>query len=299
VTFNELARQAAMLKVWQVVLLKTGGIILAAWVLLRIGYTLIDRLAGRLRAAAVYTVEEKRVATLATLARSVVRYALNFIAATTVLSAFGINTASILAGAGIVGLAVGFGAQSLVRDVITGFFLILENQFSVGEYLTAGGVSGIVEEIGLRTTRLRDFSGELHTIPNGEIKITTNHSRGSIRAVVDVAVPYEEDLSRVLQVLQQVADEARLDLKERLREGPEILGVHSLGPSDMVVRITARTAPLGQWALERELRRRIKEAFDREAIEIAHSRQVLVASEGRRHQLPPPLSPGEETRLRL
>lgn len=281
-TLQELSDRLTGLPPWQIAGLRVLGVLIAGWVAFRIAERVIDQVVERTRQAGARAAQERRVHTLAAVARSVVRYAINFVVITTALSALGINTASILAGAGIVGLAVGFGAQSLVKDVITGFFIILENQYLVGEYLTAGGVSGFVEEIGLRTSRLRDFTGEVHTIPNGEIKITTNHSRGPMRALVDVGVAHEEDLSHVLQVLGRVMEEVRSDLAVILREGPDVLGVVALGAPEVVIRIVASTVPLEQWTVEREIRRRVKDAFEQAGIEMPYARTVLVSGEATR-----------------
>ncbi|HAI21430.1 MAG TPA: mechanosensitive ion channel protein MscS [Clostridiales bacterium UBA8153] len=219
--------------------------------------------------------DERRLKTLETLVMSVARYSIGLAAIIAILGVLGIDTTSILAGAGIIGLAVGFGAQNLVRDIITGFFLVFEDQFSVGEFVTIGGQSGLVEEMGLRVTKLRAFAGEVHVIPNSNIAVTTNHSRGDMRAMVDVSVAYEEDVERVTQILNQTLAGVK-EANPSIRDGPTVLGVFSFGPSEMVFRIVARTEPMAQWALEREIRRAVKLAFDREGIEIPYPRLVQV-----------------------
>ncbi|MEW6523538.1 MAG: mechanosensitive ion channel family protein [Bacillota bacterium] len=219
--------------------------------------------------------EEKRLKTLETLLVSLLQYSVGLAALLAILAVLGIDTTSILAGAGIIGLALGFGAQNLVRDIITGFFIVFEDQFSVGDYVTAGGESGIVEEMGLRVTKIRDFAGNLHVIPNSNITHTANHSRGNMRAMVDVAVAYEEDIERVTHILNQTAGElARTN--PAIREGPTVLGLAKLGESEMVFRIIARTEPMAQWAVEREILRAVKLAFDRQGIEIPYPRRVQV-----------------------
>ena len=176
----------------------------------------------------------------------------------------------ILAGFGILGLAVSFGAQSLVKDIISGFFMLLENQFGVGDVIEAAGKSGSVERMTLRVVVLRDLQGRLHIIPNGEIKSITNMTAGWARAVVDVGIGYGADLDRALVV---VTDEAKKfdddpEWKGRL-DGPiEVPGVEQLGESGVVIRILIRTIAGSQWAAAREFRRRLKLRLDREGIEI-------------------------------
>ncbi|RKO68005.1 mechanosensitive ion channel family protein [Desulfofundulus salinus] len=253
-------------------------ILVLAFVIMRLGDAAVERFFNNWNKLG--PVDGRRAQTLRTLLKSGLRYTVYFIAMVTILNLFGVRVEAILAGAGVVGLAVGFGAQNLVRDVITGFFLLLEDQFAVGDYITAAGVSGTVEEMGLRVTRLRDFGGELHIIPNGQITQVTNHSRGNMRALVEVGVAYEEDLDRVTAVLQQVCEQAARDMADIIAEGPHVLGVVNFGQSDVVIRIIAYTKPMQQWYVERELRRRIKEAFDRENIEIPYPRRVVLSMSG-------------------
>ncbi|MBE3586744.1 mechanosensitive ion channel family protein [Desulfofundulus thermocisternus] len=253
-------------------------IIALTFLLMRAGSAAVDRFFHKWDN--IEAVESRRVHTLRTLMKSGLRYTLYFVSLVTILNMFGVRVEAILAGAGVVGLAVGFGAQNLVRDVITGFFLLLEDQFAVGDYITVAGVSGTVEEMGLRVTRLRDFGGELHIIPNGQIIQVTNHSRGNMRALVEVGVAYEENLDRVIDVLQQVCEQAARDMADIIAEGPHVLGVVNFGQSDVVIRIIAYTKPMQQWYVERELRRLIKEAFDREGIEIPYPRRVVLSMSG-------------------
>ncbi|WP_242868897.1 mechanosensitive ion channel family protein [Desulfotomaculum copahuensis] len=208
----------------------------------------------------------RRAQTMRTLLKSVLHYSVYFVVLVTVLSMFGVRVEAILAGAGVVGLAVGFGAQNLVRDIITGFFILLEDQFAVGDYITASGVSGTVEEIGLRITRLRDFGGELHIVPNGQIKQVTNHTRGSMQSQVDIRVAYEEDPDRIMALLQEVSRAVAADMAAVITEGPDVLGVVGLGAEGMTFRLVAKTRPMQQWSVEREIRRRAKETFDREGV---------------------------------
>lgn len=216
----------------------------------------------------------KRANTIGIILKKSVKYVLYFIAVLTVLEMFGIKTTSILATAGVGGLAIGFGAQSLVKDVITGFFILLEDQFAVGDYIKISDFEGIVEELGIRVTKLRDFSGELHIIPNGEIQIVTNRTRGAMRAAVTVDIAYEEDINRAIRVIEELSQEMK-ETNDFILDGPTVLGVDAFGSSGVSIRIVAKTEAMEQWDVERTLRKKIKEAFDRENIEIPYKKMVL------------------------
>ncbi|SHM17758.1 small conductance mechanosensitive channel [Caldanaerovirga acetigignens] len=248
-------------------------ILISAAAAIKAGASVIDRLfAMKFKRLPV---DESRMKTLAGLLKSVLRYTVYLIAAVVMLDTFGVKTSSIIAAAGIGGLAIGFGAQSLVKDVISGFFIIFENYFQIGDYVETAGVSGVVEEMGLRTTKLRDFGGQIHIIPNGEITRVTNYSRGNLRALVNVRISYEEDLNRVIEILEEVAEEVR-QKRNDIVEGPTVLGVSDFGPSEAVITIWARTLPMQQWSVERELRKAIKERFDREGIEIPYPKMIVI-----------------------
>ncbi|MFZ0368382.1 MAG: mechanosensitive ion channel family protein, partial [Halobacillus sp.] len=201
-------------------------------------------------------------------------YSITFIFIVMLLSALSIEIGPLLAGAGIVGLAIGFGAQGLVSDIVTGFFLLSERQVEVGDYVTAGGYDGVVEEVGIRTTLLRSFDGTLNFIPNRNISGVANHSRGNMRALEDIGIGYDENIDQAMTVLKEVADEFAND--ERFKEGPSVLGVQSLGSSDVVIRILGKTENMEQWAVERDLRKAMKEALDQAGIEIPYPHQVYV-----------------------
>lgn len=217
----------------------------------------------------------KRAKTLATLLKSVIRYIVIFIAIAMTLELFGINIGPLLTAAGLASLAIGFGAQNLVRDIITGFFILLEDQFNVGDYITTAGVSGIVEDMGLRTTKVRDLGGGLHVIPNGEISIVTNHMGDKMRVLFNVSITYEEDLDRVFSILEDVLRKAREDMTD-IVEGPQILGVQELAESGVRIAILARAKPLTQWQTERELRRRIRVAFVQNNVGVPYPRQYVI-----------------------
>jgi moderate conductance mechanosensitive channel len=216
-----------------------------------------------------------RAQTLQSLSKNIVGYVLIFIFFVTVLQIFGIQVTAILAGAGIVGLAVGFGAQGLVSDVVTGFFILLEKQVDVGDYVSTGSFSGIVEEVGLRTTHIRGFDGTLHYVPNREITSVSNHSRGNMRALVDIGISYDDDIDKAIVVLQQVCDQVAQE-DDNIVEGPNVIGVQTLGASDVVLRIIGKTKNMEQWGVERKLRKAMKEALDQNGIEIPFPHQVYI-----------------------
>lgn len=220
--------------------------------------------------------DHRRANTLQKLLHSVIRYVFFFIAVITILDGMGVPIMAVLSAAGILGLAVGFGAQNLVKDIITGFFILFEDQFSVGEYVETQGVGGVVEEVGLRITKLRDWDGKLHIIPNGSIAMVTNFNRGSMRALVEVGVSYDENIDRVLEVLKSVCKSVNDDYPAIITTEPKVVGVTALGQSEVVIRIVAKTIPMEQWGIEMELRKRIKDTFEREGIEIPYPHQVVI-----------------------
>lgn len=217
-------------------------------------------------------ISEARVITLEKLLLNIYSYILIFIFITMIFSVFDLDIGPLIASAGVVGLAIGFGAQGLVSDIVTGFFILLEKQIEVGEYVTTAGYDGIVEEIGLRTTQIRSFDGTLNFIPNRQLEGISNHSRGTMRALVDIGISYDDNIDFAMQILQDVCETFSTD--ERFVEGPQVIGVQSLGSSDVVLRVIGHTQNMEQWQCEREMRKAIKEAFDKNGIEIPFPQQV-------------------------
>ena len=181
-------------------------VFIAIRISIKISHILIDKF-FRKQQSFKFKMEDKKASTLAIILKSIAKYLLYFIGIVPILEIFGINPSSILATAGIGGLAIGFGAQNLVKDVITGFFILFEDQYAVGDYIKTGEFDGIVEEIGLRVTKIRAFSGELYIIPNGNIQSVTNKCRGAMRAWVNVSIAYEEDIDNAIKVLTSLATE--------------------------------------------------------------------------------------------
>lgn len=226
------------------------------------------------RAELKFFTNNKRATTIGGILKNIIKYTLYFIGIIMILDVFNVNTTSIIATAGIGGLAIGFGAQSLVKDVITGFFILAEDQYAVGDYVKIDSYEGIVEEIGLRVTKLRDFSGDLHIIPNGMIQIVTNKSRGAMRALVKVSIAYEEDVDNAISVFKKVCEEIKNSNKD-IVEGPDIIGVSDMDNVGVVITIVAKTKPMSQWAVEREIRKKALEALKKENIKIPYPKVIV------------------------
>jgi small-conductance mechanosensitive channel len=224
----------------------------------------------------------KRTETLAKLIRKTIKAVVLTMAALMILQTLGINIGPLLAGAGIIGLAVGFGAQSLVKDVIGGFFILLENHMNVGDVVQVAGKSGLVESINLRVTRLRDYYGEVHVIPNGEIAVLTNMTKGFSRAVLDIGVAYKEDVDKVMLIMKDVAEEMMNDPEwsDRILSDIDMAGLDSFGDSSVNIKARIDTKPLQQWSVAREYRRRLKNVFDEKGVEIPFPHVTLYMGEG-------------------
>jgi moderate conductance mechanosensitive channel len=216
-------------------------------------------------------VEQRRVQTIGKLLKNVASYVVYFIVMLLALSEFNINLGPLLAGAGVVGLAIGFGAQSLVKDVITGFFIILEDQFAVGDVIQTGTFKGTVEMIGLRATRLSSWTGEVYIIPNGLINEVTNYSLRNSLAIVDVAIAYEVDIDRAIAAIRETVS---LVADENLAKPAEVLGVQALSPSEVTLRVIAECRPNTQAVVSRKLNAEIKKTLDAQGIEIPNPRMI-------------------------
>ncbi|MFI8576937.1 mechanosensitive ion channel family protein [Rossellomorea aquimaris] len=272
--------------------IKIVAIMIFTYIALRLGRSAI-RNVFRVRSRSPLKFTERRETTLSKLLENVLTYVIYFISLMTILSTLDIDVKGLIAGAGIVGLAVGFGAQNLVRDIITGFFIIFEDQFSVGDYVRIGSAEGTVEEIGLRTTKIKSWTGELHIFPNGNITEVTNFSIHNSIAVVDVSIAYEENIEEAEKVMQELL--LALPQKyEDLVNPPELLGVQTLGASDVVIRIVAETVPMRHWYMARMIRKEVKLCLDEHGIEIPFPRMVMYSRQDQED-----LQPREEKQRKL
>lgn len=213
---------------------------------------------------------EKRINTLTGILKGLVKIVLLTVYMMIVLKKLGIDIGPILASAGIIGLAVGFGAQELVRDIISGFFILLENQVRTGDVAIINGTGGLVENIELRTITLRDFTGTIHIFQNGKISTLSNMTKEWSAAVFDIGVAYKEDVTRVMEIMRQVGDEMQKDEEfgAKILEPIEVLGLDKFGDSAIVIKARFKTKPIMQWGVSREYNKRLKSAFDKEGIEI-------------------------------
>ncbi len=248
------------------------GIIIGAFVALRILHLAVDRMERLVEDTDAPTMSEaeKRAKTLGKIINSAGFVIIIGISVMMVMSEFNMDIMPIITGAGIAGLAIGFGAQNLVRDVISGFFLILEDQIRVGDVARINGIGGVVEAIKLRTTIVRDIEGTVHIFPNGEIKQVANLTKQFSYSVINVGIAYKENIDDVMEVLKGVGRDLAQDpgYSNLLMDSLEIMGVEDLADSQVTIRIRIKTLPQKQWMVARELRRRIKNTFDAKGIEI-------------------------------
>jgi small-conductance mechanosensitive channel len=222
--------------------------------------------------------QAKRSATLSRVLVRAVDVTAVLLAASIALGEAGFQLGPLIAGAGVVGLAIGFGAQTLVRDLLGGVFVLLENQYAAGDVVNIAGIGGTVQSVNLRRTVLRDLDGILHTIPNGDVRISSNLTRSFARVNLDVSVGYGEDLDRVRTVIDAVGRELAADGEwaEKILEPPAVLRVNALADSGVELKVLGTVRPMRQWEVAGELRQRIKEAFDREGIEIPFPHTVVL-----------------------
>ncbi|RJE83304.1 mechanosensitive ion channel family protein [Paenibacillus sp. 1011MAR3C5] len=215
--------------------------------------------------------QARRMTTVGKLVKNVVTYIMYFIVFMLLLSEVGINLGPLLAGAGVVGIAIGFGAQSLVKDILTGFFIILEDQFAVGDVIQTGTFKGTVEVIGLRTTKILSWTGEVHMVPNGMINEVTNFSVNNTLAVVDVLVAYEAQVDKAMSIISDTMNQLE---HENLVNKPEVLGVQLMSATSVTIRVTGECKPNTHHMVARAMNKAIKDALDRNGIEVPYPRMV-------------------------
>ncbi|MDH3455856.1 MAG: mechanosensitive ion channel family protein [Gemmatimonadota bacterium] len=261
------------------------AIVVVAWLVLRASRLLLKRFERHFvrTGAGPLEEDEQRAKTLTQLLGSVITAAVVVATLLTVLNLF-IPIGPLLAGVGVVGLAVSFGAQSLVKDMISGFFILLENQLAIGDVVELNGKGGVVERMTLRVVAIRDLEGIVHTIPNGSIQMVSNRTRSWSRAVIDVGVAYKENVDNVMRVCREVLEvfAKDADWSEKLSDAPVVQGVQALADSAVTIRLLVPTEPGKQWEVKRELLRRLKNRFDEEGIEIPFPQRTLHLADGER-----------------
>lgn len=240
--------------------------ILLLYLLSRIAIRVLVSVINKLLRSRAVKMQERKRKTLESLLDNLTRYSIYFIFGLMVLQAIGLKITTLLAGAGIAGVALGFGAQSLIKDILTGFFILFEDQYGVGDLVKINNFTGTVQGIGLRLTRIQAWTGEVEVIPNGQILQVTNYSRTNSLAVIDVGVGYHTNLDEAIEILRRVMSEVKAETDVIVGD-VQILGVQSLRPSDILLRVTAECLPTQQYGVQRRAQQKIKQAFDEAGIE--------------------------------
>ncbi len=272
-----------MMENFGVVFLRLVLVVAGALAIIKAGRMAVDKTIASLEKKELLKAERlKQTQTIGRILSNLVSVSIGVIAGIVILGELGVDIGPILAGAGVVGVAVGFGAQSLIKDVINGVFILLENHFNVGDVVKVAGVAGLVESMSLRLVTLRDLEGNVHIIPNGEIGVVTNMTREWSRCVLNIGVAYKENVDYVMEVLKEIGAELYKDkeFKEMIMSPLEILGVDDFGDSQVTIKVMLKTQPIKQWTVAREFRRRIKNTFDAKGIEIPFPHLTLYMGEG-------------------
>ncbi|MGG2113650.1 mechanosensitive ion channel family protein [Lysinibacillus sp. UBA6686] len=256
-------------------------ILIVSWIAVRLGKKFIKKV-FLIRIRSPLNHSERRQRTISRLLQSIISYAVYFSAIIAILSRLDIKIAGLLAGAGIVGLAIGFGAQSLVKDVITGFFIIFEDQFGVGDYIKINGAEGTVVEIGLRTTKINGGTGEQFIIPNGSIGEVVNYSVNNSKIFIDLQMTSDADFERAESIIKKYL-ESLPDVHKELVTVPAFLGVQNVKGTEVTIRIVAETLPQQQYGVARTIRRDVTKLFEENNIPMSHPKMMLygVKDEGR------------------
>lgn len=258
--------------------IKIISIVIIMYLSIKIGKYLIKKAVDKqVKSNAALSLDPQRAKTLGGVMKSILKYSVYFLGITSILSVLfgGISFTF----ASISGVALGLGSQSLIKDFINGFFILFEDQFGIGDYVTIGNFSGIVQTIGIRTTIIKDFTGDIHSIPNGMISEVTNHSRGNTRFIVDVDIAYEEDIDNAINAINAIkecCDKFQKEHEDFINEPIEVSGVSALAASSVTIRTVGRTKPLTQWKMENELRKAIKITLDENGIEIPYPKTQLI-----------------------
>ncbi len=264
-------------------------ILVVAWLLMKLSRKLIKAFRDYMGSRASSIEGNKRIETLALVLRHISTVVISLVAGMLVLSEIGISIAPILGAAGVAGIVIGFGAQSLIKDYFNGFFILIENQIRQGDVVEVCTKTGLVEDITMRYVSLRDYEGSVHYIPNGLITTVTNKSRGYVYAVIDVSIAYRENIDDVCNVMREVAEELLADkvFSTRILENIDIAGIQEWADSAIILRCRFKTVALEQWSVRREFLRRLKQAFDARGIEIPLPHLTLYAGQDKHGHAPP------------
>lgn len=255
--------------------IKIISIVIIMYLSIKIGKYLIKKAVDKqVKSNAALSLDPQRAKTLGGVMKSILKYSVYFLGITSILSVLFGGISFTFASIG--GVALGLGSQSLIKDFINGFFILFEDQFGIGDYVTIGNFSGIVQTIGIRTTIIKDFTGDIHSIPNGMISEVTNHSRGNTRFIVDADIAYEEDIDNAINAIKECCDKFQKEHEDFINEPIEVSGVSALAASSVTIRTVGRTKPLTQWKMENELRKAIKITLDENGIEIPYPKTQLI-----------------------
>ncbi|MBC2582217.1 mechanosensitive ion channel family protein [Clostridium sp. DJ247] len=257
-----------------IILVKIIMVLLLMYVVIKLGNKAIERYVTKQKNFRI-SLDERKAKTAGAILKSILRYCVYFFGIVSIVETILGSNRIGLTFAGIGGVAVGFGAQSLVKDIINGFFILFEDQFSVGDYINIDDKGGIVESIELRVTKIRDFNGDLHVIPNGLITKVTNHSRGNIRISVDVDIEYDEDVDNTIEIISGICERFKNE-NECVKEGPNVLGVSALKEGSITIRVAGKVKPMTQWDTEMKLRKEIREGLKKANIRIPYPKMKIV-----------------------
>lgn len=246
-------------------------IIVLMYVIIKVGSSIINKFVDK-QQKLKFSLNEKKAKTLGEILKSVLRYSVYFFGIVTILTEILGNITLTFAGIG--GVAIGFGAQNLVKDVINGLFILMEDQYAVGDYINIEDKGGIVESIELRVTKIRDLNGDLHIIPNGLITKVTNHSRGTAKVYLEIDIDYEEDLDKVIDIITEVCEEFNKG-NENIVEAPKVTGIGTSKENCLTIKVTGKAKPLTNSDCEMELRRRIKKTLDNNSIKYPYPKRII------------------------
>ncbi|MGL5616358.1 MAG: mechanosensitive ion channel family protein [Sarcina sp.] len=251
-------------------------IFIAILLIIKFGNKLIDKIVKKqIESNYKFSIDEKKANTLGSLLKSILKYAVYALGVISIICVFVENTTSLAVISSVGGVAIGFGAQSFVKDLINGIFILFEDQYGVGDYITIDKYTGIVESVGIRSTTLRAFSGDHHIIPNGFVNVVTNHTKGNVQIKVEVEIAYEESIDNSISVIRRVCERFSAE-NDNVVDGPKVIGVTAFGASGMTIKIVGDVKPMTQWVTEAELRKKIKEELDKEGIEIPYNKVKIV-----------------------
>ncbi|QAT41545.1 mechanosensitive ion channel family protein [Clostridium sp. JN-9] len=252
--------------------LKVIIILILMYASIKIGNGIINRFISKQKKLK-FSLDDRKAKTLGAVLKSVLRYSVYFFGIFAIIEIVFGKIGSIFAGLG--GVAIGLGGQNLIKDIINGFFILFEDQFSVGDYVSIEGKDGIVEGIELRVTKIRDFNGDLHIIPNGIIKMVTNHSRGNMRVLLDINISYDENIDKAIEVITDECEKFK-NKNNNVVEGPRVLGISEISEDGISVKVFAKVKPMMQWDIEMKLRRDIKNRLDESKIKMAYKRVEVI-----------------------